>query len=80
MPADGGSDDPAERALYATITKNMMHGPCCISGVPTKPCEKDGRCSKRFPKDFCPATYTDDQGVVHYRRRDDGRVFNKTWQ
>ena len=60
----------------------MMHGPCCIPGLPGRgnsPCEKDGRCSKHYPKTFCPATYIDDNGEVHYRRRDDGRVFTKTW-
>jgi hypothetical protein len=79
MPADPESDDPAERALCATITKMMMHGPCGVRGVPTKPCEKNGPCSKRYPKAFCPVTYIDDSGEVHYRRRDNGRAFTKTW-
>lgn len=75
---DPESEDPAERALHETITKMMMHGPCCLPGVPNKPCEKDGSCSKHYPKIFCPVTYIDDSGEVHYRRRDDGRVFMKT--
>ena len=77
------SDDPAERALYAIITASMMHGPCCIPGLPGRrnsPCEKNGRCSKHYPMAFCPATYTDEHGEVHYRRRDNGRVFMKTWR
>ena len=57
----------------------MMHGPCGLPGVPTKPCVKDGPCSKRYPKAFCPVTYIDDSGEVHYRRRDNGRAFTKTW-
>ena len=49
----------------------MMHGPCGALD-PKCPCMKDGKCSKRFPKSFQPATTFDADGFPIYRRRDTG--------
>ena len=54
--------------LYQTVTKKMMHGPC-----EKKPCFKDGKCSKHFPKSFTHETKMSFDGYAEYRRRNDGR-------
>ena len=61
--------------LYKIVTKFMMHGPCGISN-PNSPCMEDGKCTKRFPKDFVESTYTGN-GYPHYRRRQDGKQVMK---
>ncbi|KAG2209273.1 hypothetical protein INT47_005565 [Mucor saturninus] len=61
---------------YATVTKNMMHGPCG-SLNPRAICMKDGKCSKGYPKKFVPITTTAESGYPIYRRRRDGRSVTK---
>ncbi|GJQ94768.1 DNA helicase [Tanacetum coccineum] len=40
--------------------------------IPTK-----SRCTKNFPKEYCPQTYIDSDGFVHYQRRDTGITTTK---
>jgi hypothetical protein len=56
----------------------MLHGPCG-SARPSAPCMKDEPfCSKFYPKAFNEATFIDDKdGMPIYRRRNDGRTFEK---
>ena len=61
-------DEKENQALFETITKKMMHGPC-----EKKPCFKDGKCSKSFPKTFVNETKMSVDGYAQYRRRNDGR-------
>ena len=68
-------DPVLEPDLFKTVTTCMMHGPCGIDN-PTCPCMKDGYCSKHYPKDFLDETRESD-GYPEYRRRDDGRTFEK---
>ena len=65
--------DPAVDAEgYRVISEFMMHGPCGLANT-SAPCMKRGdACSKSFPKPFCPDTFIDSKGFVHYRRRDTG--------
>jgi hypothetical protein len=37
--------------LYDTIVSCMLHGPCGVNNV-NAPCMVDGKCSKRYPKEF----------------------------
>lgn len=54
----------------------MMHGPCGISNM-NSPCMHDGRCSKKFPKDFQQRTSVDEDGYLVYQRRDNGNTMEK---
>ena len=54
--------------LYETVTKKMMHGPC-----EKKPCFKEGKCTKNFPKGFAHETKMSFDGYAEYRRRNDGK-------
>ena len=66
-------DPEIDQGLFKIVTKFMIHGPC---GVFNKKCPrmKDGRCSKRYPKNLHRDTITGNDGYPDYRRRsiDDG--------
>jgi hypothetical protein len=73
--------------LYNTITTGMNHGPCGIHN-PSSPCMKDGRCSKRYPRDYADETIENEDGYPTYRRRNvpnhefrnaRGMLINNTW-
>ena len=68
-------DPQRDPRLYEVIVKNMIHGPCG-SVNPTSPCMKDGKCTKRFPRQLLHDTQTGDDGYPLYRRRspDDGGI------
>lgn len=79
--------DPETQPLaYATVTRNMMHGPCGSLNR-NAICMKDGVCSKQYPKKFTPLTTTMESGYPVYRRRRDnksvtnrsGIVLDNTW-
>jgi len=61
--------------LFESVGKHMMHGPCGDCD-PDAPCMNDpkcpGVCSKHYPKDFCDATITTQEGYPLHRRRDNG--------
>ena len=54
----------------------MLHGPCGPA-FPLCPCMKDGHCSKWYRKAFAERTNIRRNGWAEYRRRDDGRTFEK---
>ena len=61
--------DPNEDPLlHETVTKKMMHGPC-----EKKPCYKDGKCTKSFPKQYSEETKMSFEGYAEYRRRNNGQ-------
>ena len=64
--------DQANKELYETVSKCMMHGPCGRAN-PQAPCMKDGVFSKRFPKQYTNETRQAEDGYPVYRRRNDGR-------
>ena len=64
-------DKQAFPELYQIVSKFMMHGPCGVAN-PNSPCMEDGKCTKKFPKDFTNVTMESD-GYPQYRRRNDGK-------
>ncbi|XP_065640566.1 uncharacterized protein LOC136073125 isoform X1 [Hydra vulgaris] len=68
--------DPAVNPeLFEIIKSCMIHGPCGILN-PNSPCMKDGKCTKKFPKEFNPHTVAIFNGYPRYRRVDNGRIVN----
>src|SRR5271170_3222709 len=55
--------------LYNVVTSNMLHGPCGVTH-PKSPCMMNGKCSKRFPKQFSEETMAHEDGYPIYRRRE----------
>ncbi|GJV52268.1 ATP-dependent DNA helicase PIF1-like protein [Tanacetum coccineum] len=66
------TDDPTG---YKVVTEYMLHGPCG-KDVRYITCTNDGKCSKHFPKPFLAETFLDEEGYLHYRRRDNKAVCN----
>ncbi|OXU18340.1 hypothetical protein TSAR_008193 [Trichomalopsis sarcophagae] len=58
--------DSQNATLQEIVLKNMIHGPCGSW------CQVDGKCSKKFPKEFVNETSMDENGYPHYRRRNTG--------
>ena len=61
---------------YQVVEKFMFHGPCGAA-CPKSPCTVDGKCTKHFPKKFCPETCVDGDGFPRYKRRQNGRWIAK---
>ncbi|KAG5736109.1 hypothetical protein E4T56_gene6318 [Termitomyces sp. T112] len=62
--------------LYQVVTTNMVHGPCAAA-KPNAKCMVDGKCSKKYPKEFQKATQYGDNGYHQYARPDNGCFFEK---
>ncbi|KAK3211994.1 hypothetical protein Dsin_016700 [Dipteronia sinensis] len=69
-------DEKEDPTLFAALETYMKYGPCEQANL-NSPCMKGGKCSKRFPKKFTTRTRIDEEGFLHYRRRDDGRTVKK---
>src|SRR5947199_8708327 len=54
---------------FRIIAVNMLHGPCT-----PEQCIKNGRCSKKYPKQFAQETIWSEDGYPIYRRRNNGRT------
>ncbi|UYV73325.1 hypothetical protein LAZ67_10002729 [Cordylochernes scorpioides] len=54
--------------LFEVVAKNMIHGPCGAINN-NSPCMKDGKCTKRYPRDLHAETITGVDGYPQYRRR-----------
>uniref|UniRef100_A0A183G3N7 Helitron_like_N domain-containing protein n=1 Tax=Heligmosomoides polygyrus TaxID=6339 RepID=A0A183G3N7_HELPZ len=57
-----------EPELFEAVKKFMVHRRCGVFD-PTSQCMKDGRCSKKFPKEMRTSTSVDFDGFPHLRRR-----------
>ena len=69
--------DPAlEPELFEIVGKTMVHGPCGAA-YPNAPCMVNGICSKGYPKNFCDTTIVGNDSYPTYRRRNNGRFFEK---
>ena len=55
--------------LADLVVKNMIHGPCGVIN-PSAPCMKDGKCSKKFPKNFLHNTELGTDSYPQYQRRE----------
>ncbi|KAG0610723.1 hypothetical protein M758_7G086700 [Ceratodon purpureus] len=66
-------DEQEDPELFGMVLKHMVYGPCtrdwCL--------DETGQCTKRFPKFFQDQTAMDQDGYPLYRRRNDGRSFEK---
>jgi hypothetical protein len=49
----------------------MTHGPCGNANKKA-PCMVDGKCSKKYPKDFCDETTMEEDGYPKYARPNNG--------
>ncbi|XP_026435506.1 uncharacterized protein LOC113333209 [Papaver somniferum] len=65
-------DEKVEPELYASVLKHMIHMPCAL--YVDSVCKKDGKCKKRFPKEFAAETLEGQDSYPVYIRRDDGRA------
>ena len=54
--------------LFEIIVKNMIHGPCGAINRNSS-CMKDGKCTKRYPRQLLHDTETGEDGYPLYRRR-----------
>jgi hypothetical protein len=61
-------DRQQDLRLFEIIVKNMIHGPCG-SINPNSSCMKDGKCTKRYPRQLLHDTETGEDGYPLYRRR-----------
>ena len=62
-------DPSVDPELHQIVMSNMVHGPCgCIN--PNSPCMLDGRCSKKYPKQYIHETQLGADSYPLYRRRD----------
>lgn len=69
-------DRSSNPVLYGLVRDLMVHGPCGLAN-PSSPCMVKGKCTKKFPKDFCTDTHVNKDGLPVYRRREDGRSVEK---
>jgi hypothetical protein len=66
--------DDVNSPLYQTVTKSMNHGICGFAYHDAQ-CMINGKCSKKYPKQFTEETKTHNDGYPLYRRRNDGKTF-----
>lgn len=66
--------EQSDAILFEVVKSCMIHGPCG-SFNPSSPCMKNGKCTKNFPKPFCPITKENFNGYPVYKRRNDGKRF-----
>ncbi|KYM98545.1 ATP-dependent DNA helicase PIF1 [Cyphomyrmex costatus] len=64
-------DSSENKILHTIVLKHMIHGPCGDW------CLIDGKCSKHFPKPFFDETKLDDNSYPSYRRRNNGKTFER---
>jgi hypothetical protein len=61
-------DPTTDQLLFDIVTTNMIHGPCGNMNR-LSPGMADGKCTKRFTKDFTNNTITNVDGYPIYHRR-----------
>lgn len=75
--AESQEEKEQRQRLQDIVITNMVHGPCGAAN-PRSPCMEDGKCTKKYPKEFKRYTVLDPaSGFPTYRRRapeDGGRT------
>lgn len=66
-------DPLKEPRLHDLVRRHMLHGPCGELN-PACPCMREGKCSKRYPKDFTEETVKNSNGYPLYCRPDNGKT------
>jgi len=66
-------DPQLQPLLYAKVTKYMLHGPCGADNPQAK-CIVNGKCSKRFPKEYRERMDWAENSYLLYARPDNGLV------
>ncbi|XP_057335011.1 uncharacterized protein LOC130673819 [Microplitis mediator] len=61
-------DPQKDPTLFEIMKKHMVHGPCGQINHKS-PCMQDGKCSKKFPKQFVSETETGNDSYPKYQRR-----------
>ena len=62
------ADPSVDPELHQIVMSNMVHGPCgCIN--PNSHCMQDGRCSKKYPKQYISEAQLGADSYPLYRRR-----------
>lgn len=64
---------------YKVVYEFMMHGPCGLAKTDVV-CMENNNCSKSFPKEYVENTHFDENGFVHYRRRNTDAYVTKYYQ
>ena len=72
-PSPHDTSDPevkeARQILQDIVSSNMIHGPCGSLNQ-NSPCMENGKCTKKYPKEFLKETIVDpDNSYATYRRR-----------
>ena len=70
-PSEASTDamKVARQTLENIVLQNMIHGPCGKEN-PTSQCMENGKCTKKFPKEFVRQTAIDpEKNYAIYRRR-----------
>ncbi|GBP22270.1 hypothetical protein EVAR_22556_1 [Eumeta japonica] len=61
-------DPQRDKDLYDTVIKNMIHGPCGTRNS-ASPCMKNGKCTKKYPREMIRETVHNDKDYPLCRRR-----------
>jgi hypothetical protein len=69
-------DPVTQPMLYETVTTCMLHGRCGDANKKAQ-CMVNGKCSKRYPKEFQEHTLFTANGYPEYARPDNGRTVQK---
>ena len=65
-------DPDRQPRLFHRVASIMVHGPCGSK------CQRDGVCSKRYPKDFQAEKISSEDGYAVYRRRQPAEPYERT--
>ncbi|CAC5380511.1 unnamed protein product [Mytilus coruscus] len=65
--------------MHQIVTMHMIHGPCGKAN-PNSPCMEDGKCTKKFPKDFIEKNIQSLDGYRVYKRTEIGITVEKNGQ
>jgi len=66
-------DPELDPKLYELVKHHMIHGPCGALN-PYSPCMQNGKCSKKYPRNFCEQSKMDRDGYPIYKRPNNGRT------